>query len=57
MGINPITCSHHFKIIKEVVQTKVDFLGGRRRIKIVTIQCENCGDLGFRELPAGDDEK
>ena len=50
-------CEHKFNIKKEKIQTKVDFLGGRKKIKIIELVCEKCGDVGFREMPAGDEEK
>jgi hypothetical protein len=52
-----MSCSHKFKIIKEEIKTKPNFFAGKKdRAKIITLQCEICRDVTFRELPAGDSE-
>lgn len=52
-----MTCEHKFKIINEKIATIKKPLGATARMKVYTIQCEICGDIGFRNVPAADSEK
>lgn len=47
-------CSHKFKVIKEEIIEHTGFLGGRSKEKVITIQCELCGDIGFRRARWGE---
>lgn len=46
---------HNFEILNEKMAT-VKMVFGTKRVKVYTLKCKTCGDIGYREVPAGEGE-